>query len=132
MNFNENGTIAITISGKTYTLKRPTIAQLSEFEDLYQTVKDDALAKLTEWNERLAEDPDSDEAERIRTEMSNRRFGLEAINEPWLRKAFETLGTSPLPDSLEEGPSELVSGDLLPEILRFWRSVPLARSSRRS
>lgn len=131
MNFNENGTISIEIAGKTYTLKRPTIAQLSEFEDLYQDLRNDALNQLQEWSKRLEEDPDSDEAETIRGEMSNKRFGLEAINEPWLRKAYESLGSQSLPESLQEGPSELVSGDLLPEIIRFWRSVPLARSSRR-
>lgn len=129
MNFNENGTIAIEIAGKTYTLKRPTVAQLSEFEDLYDTLRGDALTQIQEWGERL--DADDEDSEAIRKEMADKNFGLRAINEPWLRKAYETLGSSSLPDSLNDGPSELVSGDLLPEIIRFWRSVPLARSSRR-
>lgn len=130
IDFNENGTISIPIAGKTYTLKRPTVAQLAEFDDLQQQLRSDALDQIREWGEAL-ENADDDETEEIRQQMGDRFYGLRAINEPWLRKAFEALGSDSLPDSLMEGPSELVSADLLPEIIRFWQRVPLARSPRR-
>lgn len=131
MNFNDNGTISLTISGKTYTLRRPTVAQLAEFDELQAQLRRDALDQIKEWSEAL-EDADEEQAEAIRAKLAERHFGLRTINEPWLRKAFETLGSDSLPDNLEDGPSELVAGELLPEIIRFWQTVPLAHSRRRS
>ena len=130
MNFNDNGTVSFQIGAKTYTLKVPTIGQIAEFEDLEQTLRQDAIDQLSTWNDEL-ESADEGEQERIQGEIGNRNYAFTAINEPWLRKSFEAFGSDPLPGDLSDAPADLTSPSLLPSIIRHWRSDPLARSRRR-
>lgn len=132
MNFNDNGTISFPIGGKTYSLKAPTIGQVAEFTELHSTLRADALNQLTEWTKRLADDEISDEEKaELRARDTSTTFVLDHINEPWLRKAFETFGSDTLPDDLTEAPAELLSNSIVASIIQHWRSDPLARSRLR-
>lgn len=129
--FRDNGTISVDIDGNTYTLRRPTMGQLWEFFDLRDELSDQATAKLREMTERLASLEDgSEEFNEVMATAKDRRFGFRYLSEPWLRKAFEELGSKPLPENLDDAPSELADPGLPNEILMFWREVPLAPSRR--
>lgn len=133
MQFNENGTISVDIGGETYTLKRPTMGQLWDFFDLRQELSDEAQSHMKKLAEELAEvDDDSDRARQIASEMGDRRFAFRMMSEPWLRTAFDELGSKPLPENLDDAPSELADPRLPSEILLFWRETPLAPSRRRT
>jgi hypothetical protein len=131
--FNENGTISIQIGSDTYTLRRPTMGEMWDFFDLRQSLTDKAQAKIESLAKELAtEGEDSDRALEIAEELKDRRFAFRFMSEPWLREAFEKLGSKPLPENLDDAPSELADPSLPSEILLFWRSVPLAPSRRRT
>lgn len=130
MEFRDNGEVSFQIAGRTFTLGNPTIGQINEYEELHNHLRQAALDQLQEWTTAL-EGADDYEAETIRAQMSDRNWGLSAINEPWLRKAFDALGSESLPDDLSNAPGDLVSSSLIPGIIRHWRSDPLARSRLR-
>lgn len=133
MEFKDNGTIAVDIDGQTYTLKRPKMGQLWEFFDLREELSNDAQSKIKAYAEELAEiDEDSDRGREIQDLLADRRFAFRFMSEPWLRKAFEELGSKPLPENLDGAPSEFADPSLPSQILMFWREVPLAHSRRRT
>lgn len=133
MEFKDNGTIAVDIDGQTYTLKRPKMGQLWEFFDLREALSNDAQSKIKAYAEELAEiDEDSDRGREIQDLLADRRFAFRFMSEPWLRKAFEELGSKPLPENLDGAPSEFADPSLPSQILMFWREVPLAHSRRRT
>ena len=133
MNFNENGTISVDIDGQTYTLKRPTLGQLWSFFDLIAELTEAAQQLIKDKAEELAQvEEDSEEARQLAADMGGRRFAFRYLSEPWLRRAFEELGSKPLPENLDNAPSEFADPGLPNEILLFWRDVPLAHSRRRT
>lgn len=133
LKFNDNGTISLSIEAETYTLKRPTVGQLMDFWDLVDSITAEAQATLKDWMEKLKELPeDSEEYQQLIDEINHRgRHSYEHLTWPWLRQAFNELGSAPLPEDLSRGPSELIDPSLPSQILSFWRTVPLAHSGRR-
>lgn len=133
MEFNDNGTVSVDIGGQTYSLKRPTMKQLWEFFDLREELSERAQGHIRELSAQLAEaDDDSPEAEGLVEELRDRQFAFRFMSEPWLREAFEELGSKPLPENLDDAPSELADPSLPTQILLHWREVPLAHSRRRT
>jgi len=132
MDFHDNGTISVDIDGQTYTLRRPNMGQMWEFFDLREELSNQAQKTIKDYAEELAEiDEESDRGKEIQEALSDRRFTFRFMSEPWLRKAFEDLGSKPLPENLDAAPSELADPSLPNQILMFWREVPLAHSRRR-
>jgi hypothetical protein len=129
--FRDNGTITVEIGGTTYTLRRPTMGQLWHFFDLRDDLAKDAQAKIKTLADELAEvGEDSKKGKTLVASLSDRRFVFRFMAEPWLREAFETLGSKPLPENLDDAPAELADPSLPQQILLFWRSVPLARGPK--
>lgn len=130
--FRDNGTVSVDIGGETYTLRRPKMGELWDFYDYREELSQSAQDQIKEMAQKLAElDEASDEFAEITRRMKDRRLAWHLIAEPWLRRAFEDLGSKPLPENLDDAPPELASLKLASQILEFWRDVPLARSPRR-
>lgn len=129
MEFHDNGTISVDIEGSTYTLKRPNIGQLFDFYDYRVRLAEQAQDQLQGWVAELSElDENTDEFQTLWEKTRDRRFTFRFMVEPFLRKAFEEFGSKPLPENLDNAPSELTDPRLPNLILEFWRDTPLARS----
>lgn len=133
MKFNENGTISVEIDNRTYTLKRPTLGQLWEFIEYRDTLSEEARAVISETAQKMAElEDESDEFRELAGSLQDRTFVFRQTSEPWLRRAFEELGSKPLPENLDFAPAEIADPQLPNEIIRFWRQVPLASGRPRA
>lgn len=133
MDFHDNGTISVDIDGQTYTLKRPNIGQLFDFYDYRTQLATDAQEKLeslaAQMSELKEDDPQFDE---LMSQAKDRRFTFRYMVEPFLRRAFEELGSKPLPENLDQAPAEMTDPRLPNLILEFWRDTPLAHSPPRA
>ena len=130
--FRDNGTVSVDIGGETYTLRRPKMGELWEFYDYRDELSESAQAQIQEMARQAAElDEESEEFRDLIRQIKDRRLSWRLMSEPWLRRAFEELGSKPLPENLDDAPPELTSLKLASQILEFWRDVPLARSPRR-
>lgn len=133
MRFNDNGTISLTIGADTFTLGRVTMAQLWHFHDRRNELAEDAKAKLEELAKKLVDAGEGTKAyEKLSGQMKDRRFAFLYMIEPWLREAFETVGSKPLPENLDDAPAEISDPGIVAEILFHWQTVPLAHSPRRT
>lgn len=130
--FNPNGTVTIPIEGKDYELGRPKFRHLRHFRERISQISDAAQVTVLSLAEEAAkhEEGSAEQEELLEQVRYISRHGYEITVWPWLREVYEELGNAPLPESLDEAPSEIADMSLAMKILDHWRTVPLAPGAK--
>jgi hypothetical protein len=131
-----NGTVRLTLAGKSVTWRRPTFGEYRKFRESLVVAGDEeaALAKEIEATAREAagtpeipwpadRNPPYTPAQRLRLEMA----GAEALG-GWAIDVWRILCQREAP-GLDDLPVWMVDASFSRSLFEHWRSVPLAVSS---
>lgn len=110
----------------THRCRRPRLREYRELRNDLEAITREANDKRNELAElqKQLEDPDSD-VDSINQELADALDWLAERSVPWIQRAFDMLADRPLPEP-DEWPPFLVSQEIPLQMVRHWRSVPLA------
>lgn len=107
--------------------RRPKLREYRELRNRLEDITREANDKrqeLTDLQTRM--EAEGVELEPLNRELSDILDWLAERSVPWIREAFAMLAENPLPEDEGDWPPWLVSQEIPIQMVRHWRSVPLA------
>lgn len=139
LKFNEDGTVEVSLIGKTVTLRRPSMGEYVELRELLEVFEDKSAPLAREVNSLIAkgrtldtvEKRFSDEANQIADEIREKSRAVRAMGEQtrveFLSSVLRTLDKKKDEPNEESFPAEIF-GDWISDLVEHWRTRPTAGS----
>lgn len=126
-----DGSVLVTLDGERRRLRRPKVGEYRKLRERLWDLQDDKVS-ITERHrdqakERAEELKGATEVEQtmaVRQASRALTAELEALNEQWIREAFDMLGDKAAPEAVDDWPTWLRESDFVTRLVEHWRSVP--------